>query len=72
MAGVEDDGWLGRDEFDCQQGWRMTAGWGGMNLTASRKMTTVWGGVGRVEVSHLARVEVGRRVERGDFESKQG
>ena len=32
----EDDCWAGRGEFDHQKGWRMTAGQGGVNLTASR------------------------------------
>ena len=35
-AEVEDDSWLGRGEFDRQKWWRMTAGRGGVNLTASR------------------------------------
>ena len=34
---MEDDCWAGRVEFDHQQEWRMTAGRGGMNLTASRR-----------------------------------
>ena len=34
--GREDDSWVEKVEFDRQQGWRMTAGWGGVNLTASR------------------------------------
>ena len=31
-----DDRWVGRDEFDFKQGWRITVGRGGGNLTASR------------------------------------
>ena len=31
-----DDRWVERGEFDRQQdGWKMTAGWGGVSLTAS-------------------------------------
>ena len=46
LGGVEHYGWVGtggtwplgggRGEFDRQQGWRMTVGRGGVNLTASR------------------------------------
>ena len=31
-----DDCWVGRGEFNSQKGWRMTAGWVGVNLTAKR------------------------------------
>ena len=35
-AGVEDDRWAERGEFDPQQdGWKMTAGWGGVRLAAA-------------------------------------
>ena len=38
LAGwVKDNRWVERGEFDRQQdGWRMTAGWGGMWLAANR------------------------------------
>ena len=45
---VEDERWVRRGEFDhqVQKGWRMTAGWEGVNLTAKRVgMTAGWVGV---------------------------
>ena len=35
--GVEDDRWIGKGEVDCQQGWRMTPGRAGVNMTVSRR-----------------------------------
>ena len=34
---VEDDPWSGKGEYDRQQGFRMTAGRAGVNMTGSRK-----------------------------------
>ena len=36
LAEVEDDRWAERREFECQQGWKRTAGRRGVNLTARR------------------------------------
>ena len=43
-AGVEDDCWVERGEFDCQQRWRMTAEWRGVSLTACRGVEWRLGG----------------------------
>ena len=51
LAGVEDDRWVERGEFDCQQGWRMTAGWRGVSLTDSRGGGWPLGGEGWVWLS---------------------
>ena len=45
---VEEERWVRTGEFDhqVQKGWRMTAGWEGVNLTAKRVgMTAGWVGV---------------------------
>ena len=63
---MEDDCWVGRGEFDHkQEGWKMTAGLGGVRLATSRGMEDDrW--AERGEFDQSSRVEDDRWVGRGE------